>query len=63
MGNTHSGKPRKSLEKPGFPGIHGKFSSLICTYSKLTFWYILIRVKIFMDIHSKIDHVGVTQQV
>jgi hypothetical protein len=28
MGNTHSGKPRKSLEKPGFPGIPGKFSSL-----------------------------------
>jgi hypothetical protein len=21
MGNTHSGKPWKSLEKPGFPGI------------------------------------------
>jgi hypothetical protein len=28
MGNTHSGKPRKSLEKHGFPGIPGKFSSL-----------------------------------
>jgi hypothetical protein len=28
MGNTHSGKPRKSLEKPGFLGIPGKFSSL-----------------------------------
>jgi hypothetical protein len=26
MGNTHSGKPRKSLEKPGFPGFPGKFS-------------------------------------
>jgi hypothetical protein len=28
MGNTHSGKPQKSLEKSGFPGIPGKFSSL-----------------------------------
>jgi hypothetical protein len=28
MGNTHSGKPLKSLEKPGFPGIPGKLSSL-----------------------------------
>jgi hypothetical protein len=29
MGNTHSGKRQKSLEKPGFPGIPRKFSSLI----------------------------------
>jgi hypothetical protein len=29
MGNTHSGKPRKSLEKNGFPGIPRKFSSLM----------------------------------
>jgi hypothetical protein len=28
MGNTHSGKPWKTLEIPGFPGITGKFSSL-----------------------------------
>jgi hypothetical protein len=28
MGNTHSGKPRKLLEKPGFLGIPGKLSSL-----------------------------------
>jgi hypothetical protein len=28
-GNIHSGKPRKSLDKPGFPGIPGKFSSLL----------------------------------
>jgi hypothetical protein len=29
MGNTHYGKPQKSLEKPGFPGMPGKFSSLL----------------------------------
>jgi hypothetical protein len=28
MGNTHSGKPQKSLEKRGFTGIPRKFSSL-----------------------------------
>jgi hypothetical protein len=28
MGNTHYGKPRKSLEKPGIPGKPGRFSSL-----------------------------------
>jgi hypothetical protein len=28
MGNTHSGKPRKSLEKSAFLGIPGKLSSL-----------------------------------
>jgi hypothetical protein len=28
MGNTHSGKPRKSLEKPGIPEKPGRFSSL-----------------------------------
>jgi hypothetical protein len=28
MENTHSVKHRKSLEKPGFLGIPGKFSSL-----------------------------------
>jgi hypothetical protein len=34
MGNTHSAKPQKSLEKPGFLGIPGKFSSLIIVSSK-----------------------------
>jgi hypothetical protein len=29
MGNTHSGKPRKSLEKPRFLGIPGKILILV----------------------------------
>jgi hypothetical protein len=37
IGNTHSGKPQKSLEKPGFQGIPRKFSSL-----KKTFMTILV---------------------
>jgi hypothetical protein len=37
MGNTHSGKPRNSLEKHGFPGIPGKFSSVILEATVLTF--------------------------
>jgi hypothetical protein len=34
MGSTHSGKPLKSLEKPGFPDIPRKFSSLIVMDNK-----------------------------
>jgi hypothetical protein len=38
MGNTHSGKPRKSLEKPGIPGKPGRFSSLmLATYITIVF--------------------------
>jgi hypothetical protein len=56
MGNTHSGKSRKSLEKPRFLGIPRKFSSRHTTLGKRMCTYKHYGSREKMSIFSKFEH-------